>query len=175
MFVTLVTHISFAPRAYVRHVTLEVHRATRADMPAILELLRELATFEKLTPPDGAGYARLMRDLGTRFDAFVAMDDGKAIGYAMIYETYSSFAARPRLWLEDMYVTPSHRQRGVGKALMREVAREAKRRQCARAEWAVLDWNTGAMKLYEDLGAKKKPWVWFEMDPEGIERLAKDA
>lgn len=154
---------------------MEVRRATRADMPAVLDLLRELAVFEKLTPPDGAGYARLMRDLGVRFDAFIALEGGVALGYAMVYERYSSFAARPTLWLEDLYVTPEARKKGVGKALMREVAREAKRRQCARAEWAVLDWNTGAMKLYEDLGAKKKPWVWFEMDPEGIERLAKDA
>lgn len=153
----------------------EVRRATRADMPAILDLLRELAVFEKLAPPDGAGYARLVRDLGQRFDAFVAFEEGKAVGYAMIYERYSSFAAQPTLWLEDMYVTPGARKRGLGKALMREVAREAQRRGCARAEWAVLDWNTEAMKVYEAMGATKKPWVWYELDADGIKRLAGEA
>lgn len=152
----------------------EVRRASRADMPAVLELLRELATFEKLTPPDGAGYARLLRDLGTRFDAFVAMDGEKAVGYAMFYETYSSFSARPRLWLEDMYVTPSHRKMGVGKALMREVAREGVRRGCGKAAWAVLDWNTEAMKMYDRMGGSKQPWVWYEMDAAGMEKLAQD-
>jgi GNAT superfamily N-acetyltransferase len=150
----------------------EVRRATRADMPAVLELLRELAAFEKLTPPDGAGYSRLMRDLGTRFDAFVAMDGEKAIGYAMFYETYSSFAAAPRLWLEDMYVTPSHRKTGVGKGLMRAVAAEGVRRGCGKAAWAVLDWNTGAQKMYDALGGKKQPWLWYEMDAAAMKALA---
>ncbi|HVM45975.1 MAG TPA: GNAT family N-acetyltransferase, partial [Candidatus Thermoplasmatota archaeon] len=149
-----------------------VRRATRADMPAILELLRELATFEKLTPPDGAAYARLVRDLGQRFDVFVALEDGKAIGYAMFYETYSSFSGKPRLWLEDMYVSPAHRQQGVGKELMREVAREAVKRGCSKATWVVLDWNTEAQKMYDKLGGEKQPWLWYEMSAENLQRMA---
>lgn len=157
------TNISFALRAYAGSVTTEIRRATRADMPAILELLRELATFEDLAPPDGAGYARLMQDLGRRFDAFVAVDEGKTVAYAIVYETYSSFAAKPALWLEDVYVTPSARRKGVGRAILEEVKREAKRRGCVRVAWAVLDWNTDAQKMYEALGASRKPWLWYEV------------
>lgn len=142
---------------------LDVRRATRADMPAILDLLRELAEFEKLPPPDGAGYARLLQDLGRRFDAFIASDEGKAVAYAIVYETYSSFAAKPVLWLEDVYVTPSHRRRGVGKALLAEAQQEAARRGCVRVAWAVLDWNVDAQKMYDALGATKKPWLWYEL------------
>lgn len=149
-----------------------IRRATRADMPDILELVRELATFEKLTPPDGAAYARLLRDLGTRFDAFVAQDEGKTVAYAIVYETYSSFAAKPVLWLEDVYVTPSFRRKGIGHLLLAEVAREAMRRGCARVAWAVLDWNTDAMKMYDALGATKKPWVWYELGGDAMTKIA---
>jgi GNAT superfamily N-acetyltransferase len=153
-------------------MTLEVRRATRADMPAILDLLRELAEFEKLAPPDGAAYARLVRDLGTRFDVFVGMDGARAVAYAMFYETYSSFAGKPRLWLEDMYVTPTYRKHGVGRSLMREVAKEAIRRGCSKATWVVLDWNTEAQKMYDRLGGAKQPWLWYEMDEAAVRKLA---
>lgn len=142
---------------------MEIRRATRADMPAILELIRELAEFEKLPPPDAAGYLRLVQDLGRRFDAFVAVEGGTTLAYAIVYETYSSFAAKPALWLEDVYVTPAARRRGVGKALLDEVQREAARRGCVRVAWAVLDWNTDAQKMYDALGATKKPWLWYEL------------
>lgn len=142
---------------------MDVRRASRADMPAILDLIRELAEFEKLPPPDGAGYARLLQDLGRRFDAFVAVEDGRTVAYAIVYETYSSFAAKPVLWLEDVYVTPTHRRRGVGKALLAEVQREAASRGCVRVAWAVLDWNVEAQRMYDALGATKKPWLWYEL------------
>ncbi|HET6405873.1 MAG TPA: GNAT family N-acetyltransferase [Candidatus Thermoplasmatota archaeon] len=149
-----------------------VRRATRADMPDILELVRELATFEKLTPPDGAAYARLLRDLGTRFDAWVALEEGRAVGYAIAYETYSSFQAKPVLWLEDVYVTPNMRRKGVGHLLLAEVAKEAQQRGCARVAWAVLDWNTDAMRMYDALGASKKPWVWYELAGDAMAKVA---
>lgn len=155
----------FVRRAYAARVTVEVRRATRADMPNVLELLRELASFEKLAPPDGAGYARLIQDLGRRFDAFVAVEDGQTLAYAIVYETYSSFAAKPALWLEDVYVTPSARRKGVGKAMLEEVRREAARRGCVRVAWAVLDWNVEAQKMYDALGATRKPWLWYEIPP----------
>ena len=141
-------------------------------MPDILELIRELATFEKLTPPDGAAYARLLRDMGTRFDGFVAIEDGKTIAYAIVYETYSSFAAKPVMWLEDVYVTPSMRRKGIGHLLLAEVAREAQRRGCARVAWAVLDWNVDAMKMYDALGATKKPWIWYELAGDAMAKMA---
>lgn len=166
----------------------QIRRATRADMPDILELVRELATFEKLTPPDGAAYARLLRDLGTRFDAFVAIErparettepagsvgkeEGKTVAYAIVYETYSSFAAKPVMWLEDVYVTPAMRRKGLGHQLLAEVAREAQRRGCARVAWAVLDWNTEAMKMYDSLGATKKPWIWYELGGDAMAKIA---
>lgn len=169
-----------------------IRRATRADMPAVLELLRELATFEKLPPPDGAAYARLVRDLGARFEIFVGMErrealqttrpEGRvevegerAIAYAMFYETYSSFAGKPRLWLEDMYVTPSHRKHGIGKALMQEVAKEALRRGCSKATWVVQSWNTEAHAMYARIGGEQRDYAWYEMDEAAVRRLAESA
>lgn len=153
---------------------MQIRRATRADMPAILELIRELAEFEKLPPPDGAGYARLIQDLGRRFDAFVAIEGAQTVAYAIVYETYSSFAAKPALWLEDVYVTPAARRKGVGKALLAEVAREAKRRGCVRVAWAVLDWNVDAQKMYDALGAQRKPWLWYELGGDAFEAMASE-
>lgn len=141
-------------------------------MPAVLDLLRELAAFEKLPPPDGAAYARLVRDLGARFEILVAMEGERAVAYAMYYETYSSFAAKPRLWLEDMYVAPTHRKHGLGKAMMREVAKEALRRGCSKATWVVQAWNQEAHAMYARLGGVKQDFVWYEMDEAAVRALA---
>lgn len=137
--------------------------ATRADVPDIVRLMRELAQFEKLPGPDGHAEARLANDLGRRFDAWVAQVGNDIVAYALAYETYSTFAAKPVLWLEDLYVTPRVRRSGIARDLMTEVGREASRRDCARVTWAVLDWNAEAIRFYEKLGATRKPWVWYEM------------
>ena len=141
----------------------------------MLELDRELARFEKLPPPDEEEAARLASwifDTG-RADAFVAEVDGRIEGVAIFYEGINSFRARPFLFLEDLVVTQTARGRGVGEALMAAVAREAVARNASRLEWAVLDWNEGALRFYRRLGGRPRTeWLRYSLDGEALERLA---
>jgi GNAT superfamily N-acetyltransferase len=132
---------------------VSVRRATRADVPAIVRLVRELAAFEKLPGPDDAAAARLADDFGSRYDAWVAEVGGEIVAYAIAFETYGSFHARPLLWLEDVYVTPKARRAGLARELLE-----------ARMAWAVLDWNVEAKAFYAKIGARRKPWEWHELD-----------
>lgn len=164
---------SFRRRLLPALVTILVRRATRADAPAIVRLIHELATFEKLSPPDAAAEGRLAADLGTRYHAFLAEDDrGVAVGYAIFFETYSTFQARPLLYLEDLFVSEAARRRGVARSLLREVAREALTRGCARLAWVVLDWNAGAIEFYEELGARESPWLSYSLEGAALAALA---
>jgi GNAT superfamily N-acetyltransferase len=140
---------------------MRVRPATLLDVPHVVQLMRELAAFEKLAGPDAAAEARLAADLGRRFDAWVADADGDVVGYALVFETYSTFAARPLLYLEDLYVTPTARRAGVATVLFRRVAQEAASRGCARLVWAVLDWNVDAKRFYERLGAARTAWETY--------------
>jgi GNAT superfamily N-acetyltransferase len=142
----------------------------------MVELYRELAAFERLPPPNDAEAARLgamIFDAG-RLEAFVAEVHGTVEGIAVFSEGIgSSFRARPMLFLEDLAVSASVRSRGVGGALMAELAREALSRSALRMEWAVLDWNEGAMRFYRRIGAApRRDWVQYTLDEEGMRRLA---
>ncbi len=144
----------------------------------MLELDRELARFEKLAPPDEAEAARLSSwifDAG-RANALVAELDGHIEGLAIFYEGINSFRARPFLFLEDLVVTQAARGRGVGEALMAAVAREAVARNASRVEWAVLDWNEGALRFYRRLGGRPQTdWLRYSLDGEELARLARTA
>ena len=141
----------------------------------MLELDRELASFERLPPPDDAEAARLSAwifDSG-RADAFVAEIDGRIEGLAIFYEGINSFRARPFLFLEDLVVTAAARGRGVGEALVAAVAREALARRASRVEWAVLDWNEGALRFYRRIGGRPQgEWLRYSLDGEALEKLA---
>lgn len=154
-------------------MTLRIREATRADMPRVLALVQELADFEKLEGPDQAAQARLVADAfeTRRIRAWVAVDAGEVVGYAITFEAYSSFRAKPILYLEDLYVTPSRRKAGVGTAFLARLAAEAKRRGCARMAWTALDWNVTARGFYEKLGATSG-WVHYNLDGEALDGLA---
>jgi GNAT superfamily N-acetyltransferase len=149
----------------VLSVAVTVRRAERRDLPTLLRLIEALAEFEKLDPPDEAARARLQRDgwpesgEKPRFQAWLAEAETEpsegthAVGYAITFETYSTFLARPTLYIEDIFVLPSHRRQAVGSALMERLVAEAKRTDCGRMEWVVLDWNTGAQEFYRRWGA----------------------
>lgn len=158
---------------------VEVRRATAADAPAFLELVRALAEYERLDPPDAAARERLVRDgfgAPPRFDLWIARVEGTPCGYALAFETYSSFLALPTLYLEDLFVLPARRARGVGKALFLAVAGEARRRRCGRMEWAVLTWNEMALGFYERLGARRlEDWTSYRLTAGDLARLAGDA
>lgn len=144
-------------------------RALRTeDLSAWLDLVDGLADYEKLARPDAEARARLTADaLGERprFSVLLAEVDGDLVGYAFYFFTYSSFRARPTLYLEDIFVLPGHRGQGAGIALFRACAREAVANQCARMEWQVLAWNEPSIAFYERLGARHmSDWLPFRLD-----------
>jgi len=150
--------------------------ATPADVPTILSFIRELAEYEKLLDRVVATEERLRETLfGPRpyAEVLIGRLDGRAVGYALFFHSYSTFLAQPGLYLEDIYVQPAVRGRGVGKALLREVARVARARHCGRIEWSVLDWNQPSIDFYLSLGAKPMDeWTTYRMDEAAIARLA---
>ncbi len=147
-------------RALDRHA---IRPAEPRDVDAILGLIRELAEFERLSHFVTATPEALHRHLfGERpvVEALVvdARDDGTIgvaapIGFALFFTNFSTFLAQPGLYLEDLYVQPTHRGNGVGRALLERLAAIAVERDCGRFEWSVLDWNAGAIRFYERMGA----------------------
>ena len=129
-----------------------IRRAEREDAAALFELLRELAIFEHLPPPDGEARERLLEDGWgdkKRFDAFLAFvpENEAPAGFCLIFETYSSFMARPRLFIEDLYVRPAFRRRGIGTGLIKWCIQQAFERGCWRVECMGLDWNSAAQDV----------------------------
>jgi GNAT superfamily N-acetyltransferase len=148
-----------------RFMPTTLRAAQSTDVPAILELIRGLADYEKLTHEVTATEARLQQSLfpadGSAPDAHcvLAETDGVPAGFALYFFNYSTFLARPGLYLEDLFVKPEFRGRGLGKALLLHLAKIANQRGCGRMEWTVLDWNQPAIEFYESLGARRmKEW-----------------
>ena len=132
-----------------------IRAAEPRDLPSVVALVRALADFEKLEGPDDDAARRLADDFGAgRYSLFVAEQGGAIVGYALYFFTYSTFLAKPSLYLEDLFVHPGARGRGIGERFMRALAQVAVERGCGRFEWTVLDWNVDAQKLYEGIGAK---------------------
>jgi GNAT superfamily N-acetyltransferase len=133
-----------------------------------LSLVDALADYERLKRPNRAARNRLLKDASgkkKRFDALLAFSQGKPVGYAIIFETYSSFRARPTLYLEDLFVLPEYRKKRIGLALFRKCLAEARKRRCGRMEWMVLSWNTPAIRFYEKLNAARmKEWLLYRID-----------
>jgi len=128
----------------------------------LAHLIEELAKFEHLEPPTDEAISRMKRDLASDRPYLIghlAIADGKPIGYACYYFTYSTFLARPTLFLEDIFVLDQYRRHGVGRMLLEFCVAEAQRRECGRMEWNVLDWNADAIRFYESTGARiLKEW-----------------
>ncbi len=153
-----------------------VRRARPDDGPRIVELDRELARFEKLPPPDDAEAAGILAWIfdSKRLEAFVAEIDGSIEGIALFYEGLGTFRAKPFLYLEDLVVSPEARSRGVGEALMAQLASEVIARGALRLEWTVLDWNTDAMRFYERLGARRPhEWIKYCLEGESLARVGR--
>jgi len=151
--------------------------ATAADLPVILALIQELADYEKLSHEVVATVESLEETLfGPQpcAEALMGCVDGNAVGFALFFQNYSTFLARPGLHLEDLYVQPAHRGCGLGKALITAVARIAHERGCGRYEWTVLDWNTPAIRFYESLGAEmKSDWRIMRVTGTSLENMAR--
>lgn len=137
--------------------SIHIRLATRDDVPDILSFIKDLAEFEKLSHEVVATEDKLESTLfGERpvAEVLIAEWEGKKAGFALFFHSYSTFLAKPGIYLEDLFVRTEYRSRGIGEALLRELAKVAKKRSCGRLEWSVLDWNTRALKFYHALGAK---------------------
>jgi len=148
-------------------MNLKIRKAKKSDSVGIINLIIELAKFEKLTPPDKKAQNRLIKDAFSAkplFEILIALDGKNPIGYAFYFYTYSTFLAKQTLYLEDIFISEKYRSEGVGKKLFDELIKLAKRKKCGRLDFTVLDWNTKAMKFYNRLGAKAlKQWVYHRM------------
>jgi GNAT superfamily N-acetyltransferase len=150
--------------------------ATPADVALIVDLIRELAVYEKLAHEAKATAADLAECLfGARryAEALIARVSNEAVGFSLFFHNFSTFTGRPGLWVEDVFVRDAHRGQGYGKALFATMARIALERRCARMEWSVLDWNEPAIRFYRAIGAvAKDEWTTQRLTGAALERLA---
>jgi len=159
-------------------VTLTIRPATVADVPAIADLIRGLARYEKLEQAVTMTEELLEKNLfgEKRFaETLLAESAGQPIGFALFFHNFSTFLALPGIYLEDLFVVPEHRGRGVGRALLKALARIAVERGSGRLEWSVLDWNRDAIGFYERLGAKpNSEWTVYRLAGEALTKLGRE-
>jgi GNAT superfamily N-acetyltransferase len=158
---------------------LRIRTATPADVPVILAFIEQLADYERLRHEVRATEAALLDTLFGAHPAaevLIAAIDGTDVGFALFFQTYSTFLARPGIHLEDLFVVPEARGAGVGRALLTHLAAVAQARDCGRLEWAVLTWNQPAIGFYRQLGAiPLDEWQTYRLDRDGIRSLAAGA
>jgi GNAT superfamily N-acetyltransferase len=157
-------------------VPAAIRPATHGDVPLLLELIGALADYEHLRDELRATPELLARHLFGPHpvaEALLAERDGDAIGYALFFATFSTFLARPGIWLEDLFVLPGHRRGGVGGALLAHVAQLALARGCGRLEWSALQWNEPALAFYRGLGARRlDEWQLHRLDGSALTHVA---
>jgi len=154
-----------------------VRTASAEDVPLILTLIKELAEYERLSHEVVATEDSLKTWLfGERpvAEALVAEHGKEAAGFALFFHNFSTFLGKPGIYLEDVYVRPEYRGRGIGKALLARLAKLAKERGCGRLEWSVLDWNEPSIRFYESLGAVAlDDWTVYRVTGDALDRLAR--
>ena len=153
-----------------------IRSATRGDVPLVLEFIRELARYERLEHEVSASEAQLAAALfGERpyAEVVLACIGGEPVGFALFFHNFSTFKGRPGIYLEDLFVRPEARGRGIGKRLLAYLARTAVERRCARLEWAVLDWNEKAIAFYRAMGAEAMDeWTVNRVSGPALAKLA---
>lgn len=154
-----------------------IRAARPSDTKTILELIRQLASYEKLLHEVTGDEALLERHLfGPRPSAevLIAERGAEPVGFALFFPTFSTFLARPGIWLEDLFVVPEARGQGIGKALLTKVAEIAHERGCGRLEWTVLNWNEPAIGFYRKLGAvPMNEWTTYRLTGEALAKVAR--
>jgi GNAT superfamily N-acetyltransferase len=155
---------------------LRIDPATPDDVPLILDLIRELAEYEHEPDAAQATPEQIHKGLfGSHpaAEAAIARVDGEPVGWALWFQNFSTWTGKPGLWLEDLYVRPQHRKRGVGTAMLVYLARLCVERDYGRFEWSVLDWNTPSIAFYEALGAvPMSEWTNYRLTGDALSRLA---
>ena len=157
-------------------MTISVRSVRNSDVAILHSLIRALAEYEKLAAQVVGTAQDLHRELFSEhpvIEAVIAWDHDDAVGFALYFHNYSTFLARRGLYLEDLFVVPEARGRGIGKTLIRHCARIAVERQCGRFEWAVLDWNQPAIDFYRSIGATILPeWQLCRLTGDPLKRFA---
>ena len=155
---------------------LAIRPATAADVPLILSFIRELAEYERAPEAAVAKPEDLLRDgfgAQPKFRVVIAEWERRPAGFALFFYNYSTWQGRPGLYLEDLFVRPEFRGRGIGKALLVHLAQIAVRENCGRFVWAVLDWNQPSIDFYKSLGAVvMKEWLTMRVEGEALQKLA---
>lgn len=158
---------------------LSIRAAVEADVPVVLGFIRALADYERLTHEVVATEADLRAGLfGPRAtaEALIAEWEGTPAGFALFFPNFSTFLAKPGIYLEDLFVEPAMRGKGLGKALLAYLARLARDRGCARLEWSVLDWNEPSIQFYQALGAlPMDEWTVYRLTGDALRGLADDS
>jgi GNAT superfamily N-acetyltransferase len=158
------------------HADFQIRPAQVEDVPVILQLIRDLATYERAPDEVVATEESLVEVLfGEKpaAEVLLAFEGDSAVGFAVYFYNFSTWLGRPGLYLEDLFVRPEKRGKGYGRALLVELAKIARDRGCGRMEWAVLDWNEPAIKFYRSLGAQPMhEWTVFRLTREEIASLA---
>jgi GNAT superfamily N-acetyltransferase len=150
---------------------LLIEKITLHNFEAFLDLIEKLAIYEKLIPPDEDAKARLEKDgLGDKpkYLAYLGKLNEKYVAYIIFFFNYSSFAAKPLMYIEDIFVLEEYRRQGIGIKMFEFCVEQAKDHGCGRVEWCVLNWNDPGIKFYEKMGAKKLDWTFFRLEEDQI-------
>ncbi|MEC5319359.1 GNAT family N-acetyltransferase [Brenneria populi subsp. brevivirga] len=155
---------------------IDIFPAQKSDAGVILDLIIELADYEKARHEVVASRRDIEQSLfgeGASAEALICRIDGQPAGYAVFFMSYSTWLGKNGIYLEDLYIAQKFRHCGAGKALLGHLAGIARQRACARLEWSVLDWNQPAIDFYKSIGASPQDeWVRYRLDEQGINRLA---
>lgn len=156
---------------------VSIRKATKADIPLILDFIKLIADYEKLSHEVIATESSLQKSLfeeKSTIQVLLAFEDNTPAGYAIFFNNFSTFIGRQGIYLEDIFVKPEYRGKGIGKKLFMEIVGIAKENNCGRLEWSVLNWNTPAIEFYESLGAvPMEGWTVYRLTEEKISELAK--
>lgn len=156
--------------------SVHIRAATAEDAPLVLQMIRGLAEYEKLTHLVVATEEKVRATLfgeTPAADVLLAYDGAECAGFAVFFSSYSTFLAQPGIFLEDIFVKPHARGKGIGLALLKRIAAIAQERGCGRVEWDVLDWNESAITFYKKLGAQPvEGWTKYRLTGDALARLA---
>lgn len=157
-------------------MSMIIRQATPHDVQAIYDMIYELAVYEKapeevVTTPNEIRESLFAADSKT--EALICEVEGKVVGYAVFFTSYSTWLGKNGIYMEDLYVSPDYRGNGAGKALLKTIARHAVERKCGRLEWSVLDWNQPAIDFYLSIGAAaQSEWVRYRLSGDALINFA---
>ncbi len=143
---------------------LIIKKVNHKNLNDFIFLIKELAKYEKLESPDRNAIKRLKEDNQKKYFAYLGFLDKKAIAYTIFFYNYSSFLAKPILYIEDIFILKEYRNQGLGRKLFDFILQIAKKKRVCRVEWCVLNWNKPAIKFYDKMKAKKLDWTFYRKD-----------